>query len=91
MPTRRLAVLLGLALTLPLDKLGIANGLVRFNGVWKWSQVTDPVTGRIRRISGQRPFDTDIYIGKQFPSLKSTLAAEAGPGVNSEPLALYSA
>jgi len=68
---------LRLALTLPLDKLGISNGLVRFNGVWKWSQVTDPVTGRTRRISGQRPFDTDIYIGKQFPSLKSTLAAEA--------------
>jgi outer membrane receptor for ferrienterochelin and colicin len=71
---------LRVALTLPLDKVGIANGLVRFNGVWKWSQVTDPVTGRVRRISGQRPFDTDIYIGKQFPSLKSTLAAEAQLG-----------
>jgi hypothetical protein len=67
-----------LSLTLPLDNLGVANGMFRINTTWRRSKVVDPVTGEERRISLQHPFDGDLYLGKSFPSLNSTLALEAG-------------
>ena len=67
-----------LSITLPLDRLGISNGQIRFNGAWRQSSVTDPVTGQKRRISLQRPFEGDLYIGKSLPRLNSTIALEAG-------------
>jgi outer membrane receptor protein involved in Fe transport len=70
------------SLSMPLDKIGLKNTTVRFNGTWRWSRVTDPVTGERRRISLQRPFEGDFYIGKQFPKLKSTLSFDGGFGYN---------
>jgi outer membrane receptor protein involved in Fe transport len=69
-----------LSLTLPLDRVGVTGGLIRFNGTWRRSSVTDPVTGAARRISNQRPFEGDVYLGKTFPKLNSTLALEGNFG-----------
>ncbi len=64
------------SLTLPLEKLGVRGGTLRLNTAWRWSRVVDPVTGISRRISGQRPFEGDFYIGKQLPKLKSTISMD---------------
>lgn len=65
-----------ISLTVPLERLGLANTIIRFNGTRRWSSVTDPVTGEKRRISNQHPFDGDLYVARSFPSLNSTLAME---------------
>ena len=65
-----------LSLTLPLDRLGVSGGIVRFNGTSRWSSVTDPVTGQDRRISGERPFEGDFQFSRDLPSLRSTLVLE---------------
>ena len=69
-----------LSLTVPLDKLGVSGGVVRFNGTWRRSSVTDPVTGLSRGISDLRPFEGDLYVGKSLPGLNSTVAVEADFG-----------
>ena len=38
--------------------------------------MTDPVTGQDRRISGERPFEGDIQISRDLPSLRSTVVLE---------------
>ncbi len=64
------------SLTLPLDKLRLSGAQFRFNGTWRWSEVTDPVTNKGRVISGQRPFEGDFLLSKQFPSMKSSINLE---------------
>lgn len=41
------------SLTLPLQRVGVPGGLLRMFNTWRWSEVTDPVTGRTRRISAE--------------------------------------
>jgi hypothetical protein len=55
-----------LNLTLPLDKLGVAGGLIRGNLGWRISEVIDPLTGESRRISGQRPYDGNIAFSQDL-------------------------
>jgi|GEM_PF-93032 len=64
------------SLTLPLERLGASGTLVRFNGTWRRSRVTDPVTQEKRRISYQRPFGGDLSITKDLPGLKSIIGAD---------------
>jgi hypothetical protein len=45
---------LDLTLTLPLDWLGLKNGVLKSVNSLQWSRVPDPVTGRERIISAQR-------------------------------------
>jgi hypothetical protein len=45
--------------TLPLDWLGLEKGLLKPNLIWWTSNLADPVTGQMRRISNQR--DTNVY------------------------------
>lgn len=59
-------------LTLPLDKIGIANGLLKATNVFKFTDVKDPVTGRDRVISGIRPQDIEVKFTQDIDSLKST-------------------
>jgi hypothetical protein len=42
------------SLTVPLDRIGVRGGLLRAFNTWRWSAVTDPVTLRTRRISGEQ-------------------------------------
>ena len=59
-------------LTLPLDRIGIHNGLITATGIWRISDVRDPLTGLGRRISVQRPQDIEIKFSQDIDSLKST-------------------
>jgi outer membrane receptor protein involved in Fe transport len=42
--------------TLPLDRIGIRNGLLKTRASWAWTRATDPLTGERRRFSGSAPF-----------------------------------
>jgi len=59
-------------LTLPLDKIGIPNGLITATHVFDWSQVTDPVTHTARVISGQRPNNINIKFSQDVDAWQST-------------------
>ena len=58
--------------TLPLDFIGIDNGLLKTTSIWRSSRVHDPVTGQIRVISAQRPTDIEFAFTQDIDSLKST-------------------
>ncbi|MDP1739043.1 MAG: TonB-dependent receptor [Caulobacter sp.] len=66
-----------IGLTLPLARLGVPGGLLRANGEWSRSEVTDPVTGESRRISGQQPFEGDIRFSQDLPRLKVQWGVDA--------------
>lgn len=68
-----------LSITLPLQQFGIPGGLIRGTGTWRWSQVTDPVTGAERGISGLRPFEGDFHFSQDLPSLKSSWGVDYLP------------
>ena len=57
-------------LTLPTDKLGVSGGQLRARMSWAQSEVTDPVTGVKRRISGQTPFTCDVRFTRDMPGGK---------------------
>jgi len=59
-------------LTLPLDKIGIPNGLITATHVFDWSEVTDPVTHTTRVISGQRPNNINIKFSQDIDAWQST-------------------
>ena len=61
-----------LELTLPLDKLGLPNGLFKSTNIFRLSSVRDPVTGENRVISGERPQDIELSLKQDIASLKST-------------------
>jgi len=63
---------INVTLTLPLDKIGLTNGLLRSTNVFKLTDVKDPVTGQDRVISGNRPQDIEIKLTQDIDSLKST-------------------
>jgi len=66
------------ALTLPTDRLGIANGQIILRGVWRFSRVTDPSTLRPRGVSGLHPFDGEAHFVQGLPGLKSTWGVDVG-------------
>ncbi len=59
-------------MTLPLDWLGIDNGLLKTTSIWRSSRVHDPLTGEIRGITAQRPQDMEFALTQDIDSLKST-------------------
>jgi hypothetical protein len=56
------------SLSLPLDRLHIPGGLLKFDGGYRWTAVTDPVTGQRRRISGEEPLDGEIHFTQDRPA-----------------------
>ena len=64
-------------LTLPLDKVGLTGGRLRFAGTWRDSEVEDPTTGEERRITGQQPFSGEVNFTHDIPSWKLTWGADA--------------
>ena len=58
--------------TLPLDRMGLTNGLLKTTTIWRDSAVRDPVTGLKRRVSGQRPQNIQVTLTQDIESLKST-------------------
>ena len=70
---------LDVELTLPLDWLGLENGLLKSTNIFRRTRVKDPVTGRERFISpglsgnqSVRPQDVEFTLTQDIPSLKST-------------------
>ncbi|MBS0471652.1 MAG: TonB-dependent receptor [Proteobacteria bacterium] len=59
-------------MTLPLDFLGIDDGLLKTTSIWRMSRVHDPVTHEIRLISAQRPQDMEFTFTKDFAAWNST-------------------
>ena len=58
--------------TLPLDRIGIAGGLLSTTSIFNLTSVRDPVTGVNRVISGQRPQNIRVNFSQDIDSLKST-------------------
>jgi hypothetical protein len=58
--------------TVPLDRLGLENGLLKTTNIWRISSVRDPVTGEDRVISGERPQDIEWTLTQDINSLRST-------------------
>lgn len=67
-------------LTLPLARLGLRGGLLKANAQATFSRVTDPTTGRPRRISDDEPFTGTITFTNDLPRLSSTLTASLDAG-----------
>jgi outer membrane receptor protein involved in Fe transport len=70
---------LDVELTLPLDKLGLENGLLKSTNIFRRTRVKDPVTGVDRFISpglsgnqSVRPQDVEFTLTQDLPSLNST-------------------
>lgn len=59
-------------LTLPLDRVGLTNGLFKSSTTWRFSGVRDPATGTERAISGVRPRRFVFTLTQDIESLKST-------------------
>lgn len=58
---------LGIDLTVPLARLGIAGGRLRAQMEWSVSEVRDPTTGELRRATGQEPFEGEINFTQDLP------------------------
>jgi outer membrane receptor protein involved in Fe transport len=61
-----------LEFTVPLDKIGLENGLLKTTNIWRLSSVQDPVSGDPRVISAERPQDIEWTLTQDINSLKST-------------------
>ena len=55
-------------LTAPFDALGWKGALLKAQGTWRWSRVTDPTTGRPRAISSLRPLEWHINFSQDLPA-----------------------
>ncbi|MCI3132258.1 TonB-dependent receptor plug domain-containing protein [Phenylobacterium aquaticum] len=60
-----------LNLAVPLERLGLASAQLKGQGTWRWSEVTDPVTGRNREISNLHPLDWEAHYTQDLPKLKA--------------------
>ncbi len=62
-----------LSLTLPLRPIfGLEGAEIKATGVWQNSEVTDPLTGEKRRISGQRPQNLNVNFRQDLPAQNLT-------------------
>jgi hypothetical protein len=66
---------INIATSLPLDNLGLTNGLLKSTVIWKLSGARDPATGITRDISGTRPRTYKFTLTQDIESLKSTWSA----------------
>jgi outer membrane receptor for ferrienterochelin and colicin len=65
--------------TLPLDIFGLKNGLLKGNMVWWHSEVADPVTGELRRISNQRERNIFFELTQDLEEWDSTWGFSFSP------------
>jgi len=60
---------LGVNLTVPLARLGLTGARLRAELDWAVSEVEDPTTGEMRRLSGQQPFSGELNFTQDVPRL----------------------
>lgn len=53
--------------TLPLDQFWLENGRLDFSATYTDSEITDPLTGETRRISGQDPHSYTVSVRQDLP------------------------
>lgn len=71
---------LAIALTLPLDRIGLKNGLLKGEMTRNYSSVTDPTTGAEREISGLRPIVWSLNFSHDLPEHRLTWGVDAQSG-----------
>jgi outer membrane receptor protein involved in Fe transport len=71
---------LALDLTVPFDKLGLADAQLKGDLTYRRSNVTDPTTGLDRKISGVRPINWSARFTKDMSRWKMSWGAEAYSG-----------
>ncbi|HWA02550.1 MAG TPA: TonB-dependent receptor [Rhizomicrobium sp.] len=59
-------------IALPLDRIGLVNGLLKVTSDFQLSSVRDPVTEENRVITAERPQDIEVNLTQDIESLKST-------------------
>jgi len=52
--------------TLPLAPIGLDGARLDLDGRWQHSEVRDPVTGRLRSLSGERDYEAEIAFRQDF-------------------------
>jgi hypothetical protein len=57
------------SLSLPLDRVGIAGGLLKGEVGYRWTSVLDPTTGAERPISGEEPWDGEVHFTQDRPGI----------------------
>lgn len=62
---------LALTMTLPVDRFGLKDGVLRGQSTWRRSEVVDPTTGETREISGERPVDWEVRYTQGLPRWKA--------------------
>lgn len=62
--------------TAPLDVFGMKQARIDFETRWERSRVTDPVTGRSRRFSGQRHYEIETTVRQDLPALRMAWGVE---------------
>ncbi len=55
---------------LPLGRVGVTGGTLRGFVVWRDSEVTDPTTGEMRRVTGERPRQWELHFSQDLPRWK---------------------
>ena len=63
---------LALTMTLPVDRLGLRDGVLRGESTWRRSEVIDPTTGETREISGEHPIDWEVHYTQGLPRWKAS-------------------
>jgi hypothetical protein len=63
---------LAVTFTVPIDKLGIANGVLTGQSTWRRSRVRDPTTGEMRAISALHHIDAEAHFSQGLTRWKST-------------------
>lgn len=59
-------------LTVPLSRLGLRGAQIKGEATRRWSEVTDPTTGRAREISNLRPLEWEATFSQDLPRWKAT-------------------
>ena len=66
------------ALTLPLDRLGLKDGLLKLNAGWRQSRVTDPLTGASRTLSYQQAAECNVEFSQDVKGGRFSYGFEHG-------------
>ena len=63
---------------LPFDELGLDNLRFTANLSWTWSELTDPVTGKLRGTSSEFPFYSNFMLSQDIPTWNSSFGFSGG-------------
>jgi len=63
---------------IPFDELGLENLRFTADTSWTWSELTDPVTGKLRGAGGEFPFYSNFMLSQDIPSWNSSFGFSGG-------------